>query len=296
MINKGCGEMNGLLYIDKPKNCTSRDVVNQICKIFHMKKVGHTGTLDPLATGVMVVALGEGTKLISELTTHEKEYVATVKLGVFTDTLDITGTILKTCPVPHYEKEYLEKILDSFLGEIEQEVPLYSAVKVNGRRLYDYARNHEEVVLPKRMVKIEKIELLNYCEDTFTFSVKVSKGTYIRSLIRDIGEKLGTCCTMQELRRTMLGAVSIEQCVSLENITEDIKLVPISEALQCYPSYVIPNELLKRVQNGGWIQNLGFDTKVRIYDSNQHILALYQVDQLDQTKLKPDVMFHGEVI
>ena len=178
--------MQGILLVDKPINLTSRDVVNEVSKILNIKKIGHTGTLDPMATGVLVLCVGNYTKLASLLTSLDKEYVATVQLGIQTDTLDITGQILKE-EAPKLPEEKLRQTLTKQIGEYLQEVPIYSAVKVKGKKLYEYARNNEAVELPQRKVCIKEIELLAYVPNkSFTFRCLVSKATYIRSLIRDL--------------------------------------------------------------------------------------------------------------
>ena len=151
--------MDGIIVVNKPKGITSRDVVNNVCKLLNTKKIGHTGTLDPIATGVLVLCVGKATKLVEILTSNDKEYVATVKLGILTDTLDTAGTIIKKKHV-NLDKNELEKVLNSFVGTYNQEVPIYSAIKINGKKLYEYAREKKEVILPKRMVEIKKIELL----------------------------------------------------------------------------------------------------------------------------------------
>ena len=180
--------MDGILLINKEKGKTSRDVVNDICHIFNTKKVGHTGTLDPLATGVLVVAINDGLKIINEINTVDKEYEAEVLLGLNTDTLDIEGNILKEQKVENITNEDIDKVLESFIGEYEMEVPIYSAIKINGKKLYEYARNNEKVDLPVHKVfvyKILKTSDITYIGDKakFTFKCLVSKGTYIRSLI-----------------------------------------------------------------------------------------------------------------
>ena len=176
--------MNGIAIINKKQGLTSRDVVNQISKKLNIKKVGHTGTLDPLATGVLVVCIGKATKLVDVLTDFDKEYEAGVCLGIETDTLDITGNVLKVENVIKTEEEIINT-LNSFVGEYDQEVPIYSAVKINGKKLYEYARENIPVELPKRKVKIHNISLTSdviYKNNKvyFSFKVKVSKGTYIR--------------------------------------------------------------------------------------------------------------------
>lgn len=174
--------IDGIIVVNKNAGMTSRDVVNVLCKIFNTKKIGHTGTLDPIATGVLVIAIGKYTKLVDKITSLDKEYIAKVKLGIKTDTLDITGNILEKRKCNVY-KEALINTLNSFVGSYNQVVPKYSAIKINGKKLYEYARRNIEINLPSRKVEIKNIELLEFNNDSFTFKTKVSKGTYIRSLI-----------------------------------------------------------------------------------------------------------------
>ena len=171
-----------IINVCKEKNMTSRDVVNIISKHLHTKKVGHTGTLDPLATGVLLVCTDRDTKLVDILTSKTKEYVATMLLGIQTDTGDITGNIIKRASF-RVNKEQIIQTLNSFLGQSTQTVPIYSAVKINGKKLYEYARNGKEVTLPTREITISNIELIDFHDNLIKFKVTVSKGTYIRSLI-----------------------------------------------------------------------------------------------------------------
>lgn len=269
--------MDAIYVIDKPKGLTSRDVVNQMGKILGTKHLGHTGTLDPLATGVLVIAVGRATKIIDLLTSTEKEYLAEVKMGLLTDTLDITGNVLEQVEVPSVSFVELEKTLQSFVGKYEQEVPLYSAVRVQGKRLYEYARENQKVVLPKREVEISKITLLNLQQDTFSFSVRVSKGTYIRSLIRDIGVKLQIPMSMQNLRRLHQGMFSIEEAIPLAQFTKQTPGYSCSEVLQrIYPRETISQELVKKVQNGAKITLPRKEPYLLLYDEQDHLLALYQ--------------------
>lgn len=269
--------MDAIYVIDKPKGLTSRDVVNQMGKILGTKHLGHTGTLDPLATGVLVIAVGRATKIIDLLTSTEKEYLAEVKMGLLTDTLDITGNVLEEVEVPSVSFMELEKTLQSFVGKYEQEVPLYSAVRVQGKRLYEYARENQKVVLPKREVEISKITLLNLQQDTFSFSVRVSKGTYIRSLIRDIGVKLQIPMSMQNLRRLHQGMFSIEEAIPLAQFTKQTPGYSCSEVLQrIYPRETISQELVKKVQNGAKITLPRAERYLLLYDEQDHLLALYQ--------------------
>ena len=224
--------MDGILIINKPSGITSRDVVNKISKLLNTKKVGHTGTLDPIATGVLVLCIGKATKLVDVITGTDKEYVASVKLGELTDTLDTEGKTLeqRKCFI---NKDELVNVLDSFIGEYDQEVPIYSAVKVNGKKLYEYARRNEKVNLPKRKVEIKKIELLESSNDSYSFKVTVSKGTYIRSLIKDINNKLGVIGVMSDLLRTRQGKFKIDDAYTLEDILDN-KYKILSIKRRCY--------------------------------------------------------------
>lgn len=265
-------EYDGVLIIDKPAGMTSRDVVDKVSKILGTKKVGHTGTLDPLATGVLVITIGKSNKLCDKLASEYKEYIATFTLGSETDTLDIEGTVVKQSSRLVSEKEIREAIL-SFKGTYLQEVPLYSAVKVDGRRLYDYARKGETVALPKREVEIKEIEILSIGAEIVIRCV-VSKGTYIRSLIRDIGRKLGTYATMNELRRTKQGKFSIEEAVSLgDDMVSKIK--SLEEVLDNLEVVEVDGDMLKKVTNG-----VKLDTKYSssyvLFESSREKVALYE--------------------
>ncbi len=224
--------MDGIILVNKPKGITSRDVVNEIVKKFHTRRVGHTGTLDTIATGLMIICINKGCKLVPLLTNHDKTYIATVKLGIKTDTYDVTGKVIEENNNYNLSKEDLISTLNSFIGSYNQEVPIYSSIKVNGKKLYEYARSNIPVELPKHLVNIYSIELLDYNGDTFSFKVSVSKGTYIRSLINDICNKLNTYGTMADLIRTKQGKFSIEEAYSLEDIeNNNYKSLNIEEVL-----------------------------------------------------------------
>ena len=209
---------NKILLVNKEENMTSRDVVNKLIPIFKTKKIGHTGTLDPMAKGVLVVVINEATKLCDLLTSTKKEYIAQIKLGIKTDTKDITGNIEQEQKVRKYSVDEIKSALNSFLGTSYQEVPKYSAVKINGKKLYEYARNNIEIELPKRQIHIYAIELIEYTDNIITFKVEVSKGTYIRSLVEDIAAKLNTIGTMSSLIRTKQGDFTIENSYTLDEI------------------------------------------------------------------------------
>lgn len=261
--------MNGILLINKPKNWTSRDVVNKISEIYKTKKVGHTGTLDPMATGVLVICIGKYTKLVSELTSLEKEYIATMKLGIETTTLDNTGTIVKEQSI-RKTKEEITKAFQEFPKSYDQEVPIYSAVKVNGKKLYEYARKNQQVKLPKRKVEIKKLEILSIKDNDITFKTTVSKGTYIRSLIRDLALSLNTIAVMTELKRTKQGNFVIENCQNLEEITPETKLLSIDKIWQ-FPSIPLKKEEYQKVQNGN---------KIKLDSSSEYVFVTYKQEKI----------------
>lgn len=285
--------MNGVLVVNKEKDYTSRDIVNIISKTLKTKKVGHTGTLDPLATGVLVVTVGEATKISELLTSSFKEYIADIELGIETDTLDITGNILKEETV-FKTKEEIENILSSMIGSYDQEVPIYSAVKINGKKLYEYAREKEEVELPKRKVEVKQIELLNYRqkEEKVFFKMRclVSKGTYIRSLVRDIATKLNTIGVMTDLIRTKQGKFNIEDAYTLEQIKQGKShLIKIEDALDI-DIVEVDDYLKEKIQNGSILENR-YPKDTVLFRQNT-ALAIYKKYEKDPTKVKPWKMFH----
>ena len=282
--------MNGILVVNKSKGVTSRDVVNSVCKILNTKKIGHTGTLDPIATGVLVLCIGKATKLVEILTNDDKEYIATVKLGILTDTLDMDGKILKEEKV-YVTKEKLINALNSFVGTYEQEVPIYSAVKINGRKLYEYARNDEQIELPKRNVKIKSIELLELDDVEYKFKVSVSKGTYIRSLIKDINEKLGIIGSMSDLKRTRQGKFNINDSYDLEKIKNgDYKILSINDVLKDENCVIIDDNLYEVIKNGAIINNI-YSNDIVTFIYKDEVVAIYKVYEKDKTKMKPFKMF-----
>lgn len=279
--------MNKLLIVNKEKNLTSRDVVNELTKIFNTKKIGHTGTLDPIATGVLVCLFGKYTKLVDLLTSLDKEYIAEIKLGIKTDTGDITGNIIENKSFNTTEGSII-KVFEEFPKKYEQIVPKYSAVKINGKKLYEYARNNIEIELPKREVSIFSLELIRFDKDIIKFKAHVSKGTYIRSLIEDICEKLGTVGTMNNLIRTKQGNFDIKDSFTLDDIKNgNFKFQNIHEFLK-YPSIEINDELIKIIKNGGRIRN--------IYNIQDKVIFTYQGENIaiyetNNETLKPYIMF-----
>lgn len=265
---------SGILLVNKPKGLTSRDVVNEIGKIFDTKKVGHNGTLDPMAEGLLVITINKATKVNELLTSTDKEYIAEVKVGIETDTLDLEGNIVKTSE-KRASKEMLVDLFNEFPREYLQEVPKYSAIKVDGKKLYEYARSNEKVDLPKRKVILKELELLDNKEDYFKFRCVVSKGTYIRSLIKDMGEYLDIPCTMSSLKRTRQGKFKLDNAINLEDITINSNLITISNALDI-DKREIKDKDYKKIINGASINN-SYNTidKVLFIKDNKEI-AIYQ--------------------
>ncbi len=277
--------MSGIIIVDKPKDFTSRDVVNIISRELHEKKVGHTGTLDPLATGVLVICVGKYTKLVDMLSSLDKEYIAEVKLGLLTDTLDITGNVLKSEEV-HLTKMEILKAFSIFTGEYLMEVPKYSAIKVNGKKLYEYAREGIDVKLPVKKVHVYELELLSFYHDTISFRTRVKKGTYIRSLIRDIMKYMGVAGTMSNLIRIKQGNFKIEDACSIDDIkNHQFKLLQAKDVLDI-PVYHLNDLEYEKVCHGS---KMSFD---RLEDM---LLLLYQGKEVaiyrkDEKLYKPQIM------
>lgn len=282
--------MDGILVVDKPKGYTSRDIVNIVSKKLGTKKVGHTGTLDPLATGVLVLCIGKATKFVEILTSTQKEYIAEVCLGTETDTLDITGQVLEEADV-HLAKNKIIEALAYYTKTYQQQVPLYAAVKVNGKKLYEYAREGKKIEPPRREVTITELTLLEdplYQEGKTYFKMKctVSKGTYIRSLIRDIASYLQVPGTMQNLRRIKQGSFLIETAVSLEQIEKgEFSLLPLSSCLTDFPQIIVDEALEKKIRNGTPLENKYDTLPILFVNREGKPLALYQ--EYTEGKIKP---------
>lgn len=272
--------MNGIIVINKPKDYTSRDIVNIVSKKLNTKKVGHTGTLDPLATGVLVLPIGRALKVSELLTSNTKEYIAEVILGYETDMLDITGTEIKR-NIPNVTKEELLKVLKSYIGKYNQEVPLYSAVKVGGRKLYEYARSGTPVTPPSKEVEVYSLELISDLKHIkgaveFTIRCEVSKGTYIRSLIRDIAYSLNTYGTMKNLIRTRQGIFTLKDAYTLKDIEENnYKLLSIKECLPNIKTTVIEEPLLTKVKNGMVLDKFFKENISLLLDKEGKEIAIY---------------------
>ena len=284
---------NGIINIYKEQGYTSFDVVAKLRGILKMRKIGHTGTLDPDATGVLPVVLGSATKLVDMLTDKRKEYIATLRLGITTDTLDITGTVLSETVPDVSEGEVREAIL-SFIGPMLQTPPMYSAIKVNGRKLYELAREGIEIERQKRSIEIFDIKILDMSLPDIKIKVECSKGTYIRSLCADIGDKLSCGAVMTSLVRTKSGDFAIERAYTLKEVEEaaakervEDMITPVDYCFMSYARVTVNGELLKAVRNGNMIRKAdiagdlteGDVSKVRIYDPDGHFLAVYEMDR-----------------
>ena len=243
--------MNGVIVVDKPRGLTSNKILGKVKRILNIKKAGHTGTLDPFATGVLPICINEATKLIPYFNEEFKEYIGTVRLGIETDTLDETGNIINTKTVGKIEESDILTCLYSFKGNISQIPPMYSALKINGVRLYSMARKGEVVERKPREIYIDKIELLSFNSPFIQFYVRCSKGTYVRSLASDIGSRLGYGGSLKELKRVSSGQFKLDDSYNLNEIEErKYKLTGINELLKDYSNINVDDELEKIIRNG----------------------------------------------
>ena len=265
---------SGVLLVNKPKGLTSRDVVNKVSLIFDTKKVGHNGTLDPLASGLLVITINKATKINELLTCEDKEYIAEVKVGLLTDTLDLEGKVLDKKD-EKITKEMLDNLFKKFPRKYLQTVPKYSAVKVNGKKLYEYARSDKEVVLPKREVVIKDLELLDFTDTSFKFRCVVSKGTYIRSLIKEMGDFLGLYFTMSNLKRTRQGKFLLDNSLDLDNVNISSNLISILDALDIPVKEVKDNDY-KKIINGTAINNNYNVLDKVLFVNNNSDIAIYK--------------------
>ena len=270
--------MEGIIIVNKPKGITSFDVIRKLKKILKTKKIGHTGTLDPLATGVMLMCVGKATKLASDLEAKDKVYIADFDIGYATDTYDIEGKKIAE-NIIDVSKEDLEQSIKKFIGNIKQVPPMYSAIKIDGNKLYHLARKGIEVERPERDVTIEYINLLDFKNNKAKIETKVSKGCYIRSLIYDIGQDLGTYATMTALQRKQVGDYSLETSYTLEQIEEmvlnnDFKFLKTIEEIFSYDKYSLQTEKeLTLYKNGNTvkIKESLENKKYRIYFQDEFI-------------------------
>ena len=272
---------NGIIVIDKGPNWTSMDVCAKLRGIFQEKRIGHAGTLDPMATGVLPVFVGRATRAVEFAGEGEKEYVAGLRLGLVTNTQDTSGETLEEHPVSVTQEE-LERVLEQFRGEIDQVPPMYSAIKINGKKLYELARKGREVERPARKVTIHALTLESReGEADFTIRVRCSKGTYVRTLCHDIGQALGCGGCMSSLRRTMAAGFTLEDAVTLDEVqqAEDPAklLLPVDAYFAGRPVLLLKPELEKKVRNGMTVilpQAPGISGECRVYGESGEFLAL----------------------
>jgi tRNA pseudouridine55 synthase len=301
--------INGIINIYKEKGYTSHDVVAKMRGILKIKKIGHTGTLDPDAEGVLPVCIGKGTKAVDLITDKDKTYEAVLKLGLVTDTQDITGQVLRTSEVKAGLPEIREAI-QRFIGEYDQLPPMYSAIKVNGKKLYELARQGKEIERATRRVRIMDIRILDYFEADHEVKVSVDcgKGTYIRTLLQDIGETLGCGGTMKSLLRTKVGNFTIDHALKLSEVEELVRtdrlnevVIPVDEIFAHLTGITVNKEYDRMLHNGnsftmGMLQaeespkELKQDAEVRVYDSEQEFIGIYRYDASEEL-FRPVKMF-----
>jgi tRNA pseudouridine55 synthase len=284
--NRKGRDITGIVVIDKPSGHSSNHVLQQVKRLFDAKKAGHTGSLDPLASGVLPICLGEATKLSGYLLDADKQYAVTCKLGITTDSGDADGEVIAEQPIPEFDETGLRTILDSFIGEQDQVPPMFSALKYQGQPLYKLARQGIEVERKSRRIRIYEIELLDCSYDSFTLSVRCSKGTYIRTLVEDISHKLGTGGHVTMLRRTGVAGYTLEDAVSLEQLTErresgelavlDKLLEAAENALPDWPVVNLDEAASKTLSFGQSIQvEQDFEcANVRLFDQNEKFMGL----------------------
>jgi len=268
--------MDGIIIINKPKNCTSHDIVRKAKKILN-EKVGHTGTLDPNATGVLPLLIGKGTQISKYIINHDKTYEAVLQLGEKTDTADIEGEVIETKPVDSkcLEAKFIEQTLKALEGEQEQVPPMYSAIKINGKKLYEYARKGEKVEIEPRKIEIYSLELIsiNEADKQIEFRVSCSKGTYIRTLCENIAEKLGTVGYMKELKRTQVGEFKIEDAITIEELEQNQTCITIENYFRQNKNINLNEKKLQLFLNGVQLTWPLPDGVYKVY-SNEHFIGI----------------------
>ena len=276
---------NGILVIDKSAGWTSQDVAAKLRGVFHERRVGHGGTLDPMATGVLPVFIGRATRAAEFLESAEKEYVAGLRLGVVTDTQDTSGTVLETNSVC-VTRAQLEVALRQFLGPIEQIPPMYSAIKINGQKLYELARRGQEVARKPRSITIHALELLEGESADWTVRVRCSKGTYVRTLCHDLGRALGCGGCMSSLRRTRAGSFTLAQAVTMQQVLDFAAgqdpqqlLMPVDAVFAAHPPLIVTLGQAAKLKNGAQVKDWQFQPGTyRVYAEDGEFLLLGRVE------------------
>lgn len=266
--------LSGCLLINKNIGNTSRDEVNIVSKRLHEKKCGHIGTLDPFASGLLIVLVGRATKIAPFLEKKDKTYIAKLELGKLTDTSDKEGNIVEEKEIPNLDKDTIKEVLNSFLGESYQLPPMYSAVRKNGKHLYEYARKGEEIEREPRKINVFDIRLLSFEKDNIVFLAKVSKGTYIRTLGEDIAKKLNTVGYLSSLERLAIGNYFLKDAVKAEDVTEK-NLISIEDMLKDFPSVYLDDNLSKKALNGVPLLINSNNEEILVKDKDG-IIAIYK--------------------
>lgn len=308
--------MNGILNINKPSGLTSHDVVLKLRRLLGTRKIGHTGTLDPLASGVLPLCVGQGTRIAQFISAKTKGYRAIAKLGVETDTLDRDGRILNQEEAIHIKQGKIEQVLPEFRGNIEQVPPMFSALKKNGQRLYQLARRGITVDRPPRPVQIQVLELIDFSAPYFTLEIECSAGTYVRSLVADIGKRLGCGATLWKLVRTRCGQFKLNDSLSLEQAKELVQqqqlhpyLISLNQALSHMPQLTVNEEAVRLIKNGVDLkaeaikvfpkQEIEQEALLRLLSPSQELLALGHALQPINTAGKPDseaLVLHPQLV
>ncbi len=291
-------DIHGILLLDKPAGISSNKALQEVRHHLNARKAGHTGSLDPLATGLLPLCFGEATKVSAMMLDDDKSYDVVIQLGIMTDTGDLEGQVVQEKPIPVLSSSQIERCLQHFSGEIDQVPPMYSALKHEGKKLYELARGGVEVERKARRIRIEQLQLLDRQQDSLTLRVDCSKGTYIRSLAEDIGEYLGTCATVKALRRTRAGIFLLQHAVTLEEVkslpADSIiqSLIQVDKPLEAYPAIRVNEEQATRIRHG---QRLTLEASerglVRMYC--QHVFLGLGEIRMDG-KLAPRKLFHLE--
>lgn len=276
--------MNGIILVDKPQNWTSHDVVAKLRGVLHERRIGHSGTLDPLATGLLVVFVGRATRAVEFAEADSKEYIAGLRLGVSTDTQDITGNIVaESAALP--DEAALREALGRFIGDIEQIPPMYSAIKIGGKKLYELARRGESVERAPRKITVSAIDIAGRDGDDYILNISCSKGTYVRTLCSDIGEALGCGACMSSLRRTRAGVFSVDNAHSLADIEAAVRegrlsdiILPVDTLFASFPKLTVSQSAAKRLKNGNIIKISAEDGEYKVYSDSDEFLLLGRVE------------------